>query len=135
MLPTTVPNRTASETAAPRVPPIERKNVTELVDRPMSLGGSAFWTTITSICMVRPRPIPTTSMYAMTCGMGVSTFRVESSSMPINMVAVPRIGKILYLPVRCMIRPTTSDVPIRPIINGVIIRPAAVGLCSLTICR
>ena len=52
----------ASDTAAPSVPPIERKNVIELVDRPMSCGGSAFWTAMTSICIVSPKPVPNTTM-------------------------------------------------------------------------
>ena len=38
------------------------QNVIELVERPMSCGGSAFWTAITSICIVRPRPVPKTTM-------------------------------------------------------------------------
>ena len=62
MLPTTVPNSTANDTAAPRVPPIDRKNVTAEVDSPMSCGGSEFCTEMTSICIVSPRPTPTTTM-------------------------------------------------------------------------
>jgi hypothetical protein len=62
MLPASEPNRTASETAAPKVPPIDRKKVTELVATPMSLGGMAFCTLITSVCMLRPSPRPMSSM-------------------------------------------------------------------------
>ena len=62
MLPARVLNSTASEIAAPKVPPIERKNVTELVATPMSRGGRAFWTLITRVCIDRPRPAPMTAM-------------------------------------------------------------------------
>ena len=51
------------------------------------------------------------------------------------MVAVPKIGKILYRPVRCMIRPTISEVPISPTMNAVRSSPAMVGVFCFTICR
>ena len=62
MLAASVLNRTARAIAAPNVPPIERKNVTELVATPMSRGGSAFCTLMTSVCIDRPSPAPMTAM-------------------------------------------------------------------------
>jgi hypothetical protein len=56
MLPASEPNSTASEVAAPSVPPRERKKVTDEVATPMSCGGRAFWTLMTSVCIDSPSP-------------------------------------------------------------------------------
>ncbi len=62
MLPASEPNSTASDRAAPNVPPIERKKVTELVATPMSFGGMAFCTLMTSVCIDSPSPTPMSTM-------------------------------------------------------------------------
>ena len=92
MLPASEPNRIASEMAAPNVPPSERKNVTEEVATPMSWGGSAFCTAMTSVCIDRPSPMPISSMKTIACHSGVSTSSVRMSSSARNIVAVPATG-------------------------------------------
>ena len=94
MLPMTEPKSTARAIAAPNVPPRERKKDTELVATPMSFAGSAFWTLRTRVCMVMPRPAPSTVVKVMVRHSGVSTCSVDSNAMATNMVAVPRIGRM-----------------------------------------
>ena len=50
------------KTATPMDPPIDRKNVTELVAVPSSLKGTEFCTARIITCMVRPMPVPTIAM-------------------------------------------------------------------------
>ena len=86
------PNRTASEVAAPSVPPSDRKKVTDEVATPMSCGGRVFWTLMTSICIDRPRPAPMRSMDSIARSIGVSTPSVDMSSSAVNISAVPTTG-------------------------------------------
>ncbi len=95
MLPASEPNSTASDSAAPNVPPMERKNVTELVATPMSRGGMAFCTLMTSVCIDRPRPAPISTMYDIVCGTGVSTVSVDMSIRAANIIAMPPTGNHL----------------------------------------
>ena len=50
----------APKRAAPKDPPICRKNATELVATPMSERSTAFCTTTTTTCRDRPSPAPKT---------------------------------------------------------------------------
>ena len=93
MLPASEPNRMASDTAAPSVPPSERKNVTDDVATPMSAGGRAFCTAMTRVCIDRPRPMPIRTMYVIACHSGVSTPSVDISTRARNIRAVPAIGR------------------------------------------
>ena len=51
------PNR-----ATPIEPPIERKKLTDEVATPRSPVGTAFWAARTSVCMLKPMPMPRTTM-------------------------------------------------------------------------
>ena len=65
-------NRIDRKTAAPSVPPIDRKNVTDEVDTPISRGEAAFCTARIIGCMLPPRPRPISTMTSIVCHSGVS---------------------------------------------------------------
>ena len=53
----TAPNRDT-----PKEPPIERKNVAELLDTPRSFWSTLFWAMSMVVCMRNPMPTPSTAM-------------------------------------------------------------------------
>ena len=134
MFPPTVLNRMDRNTATPRVPPIWRKNVAELVATPISDGGTALCMISSSGCMQLPSPTPSTSMKRSMTSSEVSAEVVESSSRAITRSAEPTRGKTRVRPVREMILPETMAPDIMPSTIGSISSPAMVGDAPCTIC-
>ena len=78
----------------PSVPPIERKNVTELVATPISRGETAFCTAVIIGCMLPPRPRPISTMISMVCQSGVSAPIRANRPSAAAIRVLPMIGKI-----------------------------------------
>ena len=114
--------------AVPRVPPIWRKKVAELVATPMSLASTAAWTAMVRVCMSWPRPRPTTNIAIARNQNGLSIVMNVSNRKPVAVVAVPDFGKMEYLPVRAMICPEPIEASIRPAISGRVAKPDCVGV-------
>src|SRR5438552_13536919 len=98
MLPGSLANRMDRNAAAPIVPPMERKNVTEEVATPISRGDAAFWAAVTIGCIDQPRPRPIRVMQIMTSHSAVSAVTRDSNSSETSMTAPPAIGNALYRP-------------------------------------
>jgi hypothetical protein len=80
--------------AVPSVPPIDRKNVTELVATPISRGETAFCTAVIIGCMLRPRPRPIRTMIPITRHSGVSAPISANRPSASTISELPMIGKI-----------------------------------------
>ena len=66
-----------------------------LVAVPISAAGTAFCTTSTTTCMIRPRPAPNTNRNTQISQIGVAAVRVVIAIIAAPVTTVPAIGKIL----------------------------------------
>ncbi len=128
-------NSSESMIAVPRVPPIWRKKVLELVATPMSCGSAAAWTAMVRVCISWPRPAPITNIAIARYQYGLSGVMKVRIRKPPAVVAVPVIGKAAYLPVRATSWPVPTEASIRPNIIGRVAKPDWVGEKPSTICR
>ena len=75
-------NRMDRKTAAPIVPPIDRKNVTDEVATPISRGDAAFCAAVTIGCIEPPRPSPINTIGNITAGSDVSAVDARRAPAP-----------------------------------------------------
>ena len=134
MLPPRVLNRTERKIATPRVPPICRKKVAELVATPISVGGTELCTISRIGCRQLPRPRPSTSIDRLTQIIGVSAPQRDSRNSPTTVTAEPTTGNQRMWPVLEITWPETIEPLIMPITIGSISRPDSVGVAPCTIC-
>src|ERR1017187_6896385 len=125
----------APKAATPKEPPIERKNVEEDVATPSWLRGTAFCTATTSTCMTPPMPTPRTTMYSDETTSEVDGVSRENRKRPRPTTAVPRTGKILYLPHLVTSRPLMMNVTSIPPTSGSSCSPELGGVAAGTGCR
>src|SRR3954451_19533293 len=124
----------APNTAAPKDPPNDRKNVTPDVATPRSRYSEVLCTMIVRICMHRPSPTPKTKRYRDRSQNDVVGFSRDSSTRPMAISAEPETGKILYLPVLPTIVPAAVEATNRPTTIGSVRRPDEVALTPRTYC-
>ena len=111
-----------------------RKNVAELVATPRSWYETEFCTATTSTCMVSPMPTPKMNMYRASTQLFKDASIIDNKYAPSVIIAVPRMGKILYRPHRVTNRPDVTEAASIPSMTGRIRRPDAVGLTPFTSC-
>jgi hypothetical protein len=95
MFAVTGPKSTDRNVAAPSVPPICRKNVTDDVATPISCGDTAFWAASVIGCMLKPSPTPKTSIAITVCHSGVSALTRLNMTSATTITKEPIIGNFL----------------------------------------
>ena len=129
-------NRIDRKAAAPIVPPIWRKKVTDEVATPISRGETAFCTARMTGWKLKPSPRPSSTMNGTSVHTEVSALTTNDSDTRATTIStMPTSGKILYLPVREIAMPEPMAPVMMPATSGIICRPATVALEPWTICR
>ncbi|OUD92217.1 hypothetical protein CMMCAS05_08235 [Clavibacter michiganensis subsp. michiganensis] len=106
-----------------------------LVAVPICAAGTAFCTTSTTTCMIRPRPSPKMKRNTQISHTGVWAVSEVISTSASIVSSVPTMGKIRYLPVRLMRMPDVIDMPMRPTIIGRSRSPETAAEVPVDICR
>ena len=89
----------APNSEMPNEPPIERKKVAAPLAAPRSFCSTLFCAISIEVCIRKPMPTPSTTMYSEDISLLVSTSSMDSSAMPAVITTPPMIGNARYLPV------------------------------------